>query len=141
MLPCQTTKVHSCKIYIVHFSVIANLLKLTKIEICNFNPPEGGLSHRRVSQSRSVPALPLSISLCTPSPPGPYHACSESPDVLSFPLSLSLEKHFFVHLVASVFVSLSLALEGPFGRRCAGSHKLGCEAHSCLMHSLAKIGC
>jgi len=44
MLPCQTTKVHSCKIYIVHFSVIANLLKLTKIEICNFNPPSDGLS-------------------------------------------------------------------------------------------------
>ena len=31
MLPCQTTKVHSCKIYIVHFSVIANLLKLTVV--------------------------------------------------------------------------------------------------------------
>ena len=34
MLLYQTTKVHSCTIYILHFSVIANLLKLTKIEIC-----------------------------------------------------------------------------------------------------------
>ena len=33
MLLYQTTKVHSCTIYILHFSVIANLLKLTKIEI------------------------------------------------------------------------------------------------------------
>ena len=34
MLPCQTTQVHSGTTYIMHFSVIANMLKLTKIEIC-----------------------------------------------------------------------------------------------------------
>ena len=111
------------------------------------------LQHRSIGESCEVErtvssVLPLWSLGCTPpfslrtSPlPGPFHVCGEAPDVLPFhfPSLLVCSRR-----VTSSYVRLRLAtptFEGAFGRRCAGSHKLGCEVHSCLMHGHAKIDC
>ena len=87
------------------------------------------------------PGCTPSFSLRTSPLPGPFHVCGEAPDVLPFhfPSLLVCSRR-----VTSSYVRLRLAtptFEGAFGRRCAGSHKLGCEVHSCLMHGHAKIDC
>ena len=75
--------------------------------------------------------------------PSPVPSTSAAKLPACFPFTFPL--YLFVLAVSPrrtcVLRLLLPTFEGEFGRRCAGSHKLGCEVHSCLMHGHAKIDC